>query len=110
MLLIRVPDEIVNKLIDVANSQGKPLSDYVAEIFGQANRAHELNCSLKDTVDLYERTIIKKETAGEVEPVEEPSIDKVFERTLAKLRPEMSESQEHRMLDSFLSHLSRSIK
>ena len=49
-----------------------------------------MGCSLKETVDLYERTVAKKEAAEEVELIEEPSIENTFEWTLAKLRPEKS--------------------
>ena len=107
VFLIRVPNDTVSKLMEIANSQGMSFSDYLAEILEQTVRVHDLNCSLKDTVDFYERTITKKETAEEVEVAREPSIDKLFEKTLTKLRPEISESEEHKMLSSFISQLSK---
>ena len=54
MFLIRVPDDAISRLLDIAKSQGRSLSDYSAEISDHAIRAHELSCSSKDTIDLYE--------------------------------------------------------
>ena len=63
---------------------------------------------MKETVELYEKTITKKEATEEVEVVEEPSIDEVLERMLAsKLRPDIAESEEYRMLSRFVSQLSK---
>ena len=108
MFLIRVPDDTVNRLMSVADSQRRSFSEYLTEILKQDVRAHELGCSLKETVDLYKRTMTGKEAAEEAERVEEPSIDKVFERILAsKLRPKLSDSKERRMLSSFLSEISK---
>lgn len=106
MVLISVGDDLVKKLMEISSSLGKPISDYINEVFEQAISAHRLNCSLKETVDLYERTIIGKEAAEEAERVEEPSIDKVFERALAKLEAEIGESEEYKMLSRFLSQIS----
>ena len=61
MKLIRVPDDLVDRLVGASNSQGKSLLDYIAEIFEQALRAHELDCSLKETVDSYERIAMQNE-------------------------------------------------
>jgi len=105
MMLINVRDDLIKKLMEASNSLGKPISDYLNELFEQALRAHSLNCSLKETIDLYERTIIKKEAATETERVEEPAIDKVFERALTKLKPEISKSEEYKMLSKFLSQI-----
>ncbi|MDH5689651.1 MAG: hypothetical protein OEZ48_17515 [Candidatus Bathyarchaeota archaeon] len=106
MFLIRIPDDTVNRLTSIADSQGRSFNEYLAEILEQAVRAHELGCSLKETVDLYERTEVKKEAAEEVELIEEPSIEDMVERTLAKLKPKITESEEHRMLSTFLSQAS----
>ena len=108
MILIRLPDDLVNELMETSDSQGKPFSVYLTDILEQAIRAHNLHCSLKETVDLYERVIIKREAAEEAERVEEPSIDEVFERTLAKLTPDVSEPEEHKMLSRFVRQLPRS--
>jgi len=106
MMLISVRDDLIKKLMEASNSLGKPISEYLNELLEQALRAHELNCSLKETVDLYERTIIKKEAAKETERAEEPSIDKVFERAIAKLKPDISKSEEYKILPKFLSQIS----
>ncbi|MDH5688872.1 MAG: hypothetical protein OEZ48_13555 [Candidatus Bathyarchaeota archaeon] len=105
MFLIRVPDDTVNRLKEIANSQQGSCSDYLAEILEQAVRAHELGCSVKDAVDLYERTV-KGKTTQEAEQVEEPSVPELFERMHeSKLRPDMGESEERKMLSKFLSEL-----
>ena len=105
-MLIRLPDGLFNRLIGVCDSLGKDFSVYLTEILEQAVRAHELNCSLKETVDLYERTVKEKETAEEAELVEAPSVPEVFERMLAsKLGPQLSESEEHKMLSKFISEM-----
>ncbi len=54
MFLIRIPDDTVNKLANIADSQERSFAEYLTEILEQAARAHELGCSLRETVDLYE--------------------------------------------------------
>ncbi|NIM46204.1 MAG: hypothetical protein GTO54_11380, partial [Nitrososphaeria archaeon] len=72
-----------------------------------AVRAHELGCSLKDAVDLYERTVKERKTPEESELVEAPSVAEVFERMLeSKLRPDIGESEERKMHSEFVSQLS----
>ena len=115
MLLIRAPDDLIKKLIDASNSQGGPFVDYITEILKQAMRAHNLDSSLKEIIDFYERTMTPKQKTEEKELEEEPSVREVFERLLAsKLSPELKaksktngESEERRMLNSFLSQLSK---
>jgi len=105
-MLIRLPDDLFSKLTEVSDSLGKDFSGYLTEILEQAVRAYEFSCSLKDTVDLYERTVKEKKPAEEAELVEAPSVPEVLERMLAsKLRPE-SESEERKILLKFLSQLS----
>lgn len=105
MMLIRLPDELFNRVAEVSESLGKSIGDYLTEILEQAVR-HELGCSLKDAVDLYERTVKEKKTPGEAELVEAPSVPEVFERMLeSKLRPDIGKSEERRMLSRFLSEL-----
>ncbi|MCW4021315.1 MAG: hypothetical protein NWF14_08830 [Candidatus Bathyarchaeota archaeon] len=57
---------------------GKSIGDYLTELVEQAVRAHELNCSLKETVDLYERTVKEKKTPEEAQLVEAPSVPEVW--------------------------------
>lgn len=106
MMLIRAPDEIVKKLIEISGTQQRSFTEYVTEILEQATRASHLNCSLKEIVDFYER-----QTTKETEQVEESPVGEVFERLLAsKLSPEIKAkfkiSEEREMLSRFLSELS----
>lgn len=104
-MLIGVRDDLVEKILEISSKVGKSIGEYVIEVFEQAVRADGLNSSLKETVDHYER-LIMKEAAEEAQYVEEPSIPDAFESILAsKLRPEMTESEEYKMLETFLSHL-----
>ncbi len=96
MMLIRLPADLVNELVEISDSHGKPFSVYLTDRLFKDVRAHELNCSLKETNE-------------EAERVEEPSIDAFFERALAKLRPEISESEERRMLSTFLSQIPKKL-
>jgi len=91
--------------MSIADSQGRSFTEYLTEILEQAARANELNCSLKETLDLYERTMIRKEAAEEVELNEEPSIENMFERTLAQLKPKITESEEYKVLSGFISEI-----
>ena len=110
MMLISVRDDLAGKLMEISSSSGKSISEYVNEVFEQAIRAHQFNCSLKETVDHYERTITEKKAAEEAERVEEPSIPEVFERMLAeKMIAEKVESEERKMLSKFLSQISGSV-
>ena len=114
MRLIRVPDDLVSRLMIASNRRGEPLMQYITEILEQAVRAHELNSSLKEIVDSYEKEVVQKEASGleEAERVEESSVREVFERLLAeKLGPRIEEktslvSEEREMLERFLSKLS----
>ena len=61
---------------------------------------------MKDAVDLCKRTVKERKTPEEAEMVEEPSVPEVFERMFeSKLRPDMGESEERKMLSKFLSEL-----
>ena len=108
-MLIRLPDELFNGVAEISLKLGKSIGDYLTELLEQAVRAHELGCSLKDAVDLYERTVKEKKTPEEAELVEAPSVPEVFERMLeSKLRRDTGESEERKMLSEFLSQLSES--
>ena len=80
MFLIRIPDDTVNRLTSIADSQGRSFNQYLAEILERAVTAQEFGCSLKETVDLYERTVVKKEAAEGIELIEEPTFLKQFPR------------------------------
>ena len=123
MRLIRAPDDLVNKLIEASNRQGKTLHDYITETFEQAVRADELDSSLKKIIDYYERAR-EKEFISLVELARKEALKRkhktsqldelsALERLFAsKLRPESKEkrekaAEEREMLNTFLSQLSR---
>jgi len=114
MRLIRVPDDLVNKLMTASNRRGEPFIRYVTEILEQAVRADELDSSIKEMVNSYAKEAVKKEASRleEAERVEESTVREVFERLLAeKLGPKIEEktslaSEEREMLERFLSQLS----
>lgn len=104
MKLIRVPDDLVSKLLIASNRRGESLIRYVTEILEKGVRADELDYSLKEIADSHEKE--------EAELVQESSIREVFERLLEKkLGPRIEEktslvSKERAMLERFLSQLS----
>ncbi len=104
MKLIRVPDDLVSKLLIASNRRGEPLIRYVTEILEKGVTADELDYSLKEIADSHEKE--------EAELVQESSIREVFERLLEKkLGPRIEEktslvSKERAMLERFLSQLS----
>lgn len=104
MKLIRVPDDLVSKLLIASNRRGESLVRYVTEILEKGVRADELDYSLKEIADSREKE--------EAELVQESSIREVFERLLEKkLGPRIEEksglvSEERAMLERFLSQLS----
>lgn len=63
--LIRAPGDLVRKLNEASNREGKTLYSYISEIFEQAVRAYEMKRSLKEIIDGYEVLEIHKE-AGTV--------------------------------------------
>jgi len=105
-MFIRLPEPLFNKVAEISESLGKSVSDCLTEMLEQAARAYELSCSLKDAVDLRERTMKEKKEVEEDEIVETPSVPEVFERMLAsKLRPDIVECGEYERLSKFLSQL-----
>ncbi len=62
--LIRVPNDLVNRLSQDANRQGKTLYSYVSEIFEQAVRAYEMKRSLKEILDILEILEVPKEAGA----------------------------------------------
>ena len=59
--LIRAPSQLVSKLNEAANLEGKTLYSYVSDVFEQAARAYEMNRSLKEIIDSYEVQEIHRE-------------------------------------------------
>jgi len=62
--LIRVPNDLVNKLSQDANRQGKTLYSYVSEIFEKAVRANKMKRSLKEILDILEILEVPKEAGA----------------------------------------------
>jgi len=62
--LIRVPNDLVNKLSQDASRQGKTLYSYVSEIFEQAVRANEMKRSLKEVLDILEILEVPREAGA----------------------------------------------
>ena len=63
--LIRAPSNLILKLNEAANRQGKTFYSYVTEILEQAVRACEMKNTLKEIIDLYEVLEVHKK-AGTV--------------------------------------------
>jgi len=63
--LIRAPSELVSKLNEAANREGRTLYSCISEVFEQAVRAYEMKRSLKEIIDDYEILEVHKE-AGTV--------------------------------------------
>lgn len=70
MKLIRAPEELVSKLNEASNREGKPFLGYIIEALEQAVRAHEMNCSIKEIVDFYELMMMQKEAGMVITPSE----------------------------------------
>lgn len=62
---IRAPSDLVSKLNEAANREGKTLYSYISEVFEQAVRAYEMKRSLKQIIDGYEVLEVHRE-AGTV--------------------------------------------
>ena len=62
--LIRAPADLVSKLNEAANREGRTFYSYVSEIFEQAVRAYEMNHSLKEIIDNYEILEVHKEAGA----------------------------------------------
>ena len=126
MRLIRAPDDLVYKLMEASNRQGKTLRDYITETFEQVVRADELDSSLRKIIDYYERArekeyislveLARKEAVKrkhETSQLDELSANEALERLFAsKIRPEPKEktkkvAEEREMLTHFLSELSQ---
>jgi len=82
MKLIRVPDDLVSRLNEASNREGKPFFDYISEAFEQAVRAHEMSRSLKEIVDFYELMMMQKEAGLVVTPSD--TLNKLIEKLYPK--------------------------
>jgi len=77
--LIRAPGDLVTRLNEAANRQGKTFYNYVAEIFEQAVRAYEMKRDLKEIIDSYEILEVHKEAGTIFTP--RHIIDYLIEKT-----------------------------
>ena len=77
--LIRAPGDLVSRLKEAANREGKTFYRYVTEIFEQAIRAYDMKRSLKDILDVYEILEVQKEAGAVFTPrdILEYSVEKV---------------------------------
>jgi len=78
MKLIRAPDELVSRLGEASNREGKAFFDYITELLEQAVRAHEMNSSLKEIVDFYRLMMMQKDAGLVITPSE--TLNKLIER------------------------------
>ena len=125
MRLIRATDDLVNKLTEASNRQGRSLTDYITEVFERAVRAHELDSSLKKIVDYYEKAMEKEfislvelarkealKRKHETSQPDELPTNEALERLFAsKLSPELKKNmretvEERERLTNFLHDLS----
>ena len=70
MTLVPVPDDLVNRLISASRNEQKSFNEYIREVLEQSIRAHKLNRSVKEIVDIYERRRMEKEAKTIIESTE----------------------------------------
>jgi len=68
--LIRIPEDLVVKLTEAANLEGRPFYDYTVEALEQALRAHEMKRSVKEIVDFFEIMEIQRLARLMITPTE----------------------------------------
>jgi len=79
--LILVPGDLVNKIMEISNKQGKTLFNFVTEILEQALRASDMNQSIKQLVDFYEAMETQKSSGAVIVPID------AFTYLISKLYP-----------------------
>ncbi|MEM2093864.1 MAG: hypothetical protein QXI32_01035 [Candidatus Bathyarchaeia archaeon] len=86
--LIRAPDDLVQRLGEIANRQGKTLFMYVSQIFEQAIRVDEMKQSLEDVVNNFELMEIHREAGAVFIPREvlDLIVNKINDMDKEKLR------------------------
>lgn len=87
--LIMVPSDLVARLMEISNVEGKVFYGFVSEILGEALRAHELGHSLKEIVDFFELMETHKASGAVMTPLE----------TLTYLIAEVYESNRESLLE-----------
>ena len=68
--LILVPSDLVARLMEISNVEGKTFYGFVGEIFWQALRAHEMRQSLKEIVDFFEIMETQKASGAVITPLD----------------------------------------
>ncbi len=85
MKLIRAPEDLVSRLSEASNREGKSFIDFVTQALEQALRAHRMNRSLKEIVDFYKLIMMQKEAGLIIVPSE------TLNRLIEMLYPEKKE-------------------
>jgi len=68
--LILVPSDLLARLMEISNREGKTFYGFVSEIFEQALRVYESECSLQDVVDFYELMETQRASGAVITPVD----------------------------------------
>ena len=79
--LILVPSDLVSKIMEISNKEGKTLFNFVTEILEQALRAYDMNQSLKEVVNFYEAMETQKSSGAVIVPID------AFTYLISKLYP-----------------------
>lgn len=68
--LILAPSDLVARLTEISNREGRTFYSFASEIFGQALRAHEMKYSLKEIVDFFESMETQKASGAVITPID----------------------------------------
>ncbi len=68
--LILVPSDLVNKIMEISNREGKTLFNFVTEVLEQTLRASDMNQSIKEIVDFYEAMETQKASGAVIVPID----------------------------------------
>jgi len=68
--LILVPSDLVGRLMQISNKEGKTFYSFISEIFVQALRAQEIKHSLKEIIDFFEFMETQKASGAVITPVD----------------------------------------
>jgi hypothetical protein len=68
--LILAPSDLVSKVMEISNREGKTLFNFVAEALEQTLRAAEMNRTIKEIVDFYRAMETQKSSGAVIVPIE----------------------------------------
>jgi len=68
--LILAPSDLVAKLTEISNREGRTFYSFASEIFSQALRAHEMKHSLKEILDFFESMETQKASGAVITPID----------------------------------------